>query len=52
MLTCIPLFQISTISGELRYGDAMRLLYTLEEATKGFVLDKNFHYFLPFYLFG
>lgn len=28
--------RISTVSGELRYGDAMRLLYTLEDASKGF----------------
>ncbi|OMP05458.1 hypothetical protein COLO4_08830 [Corchorus olitorius] len=28
--------RISTIAGELRYGDAMRLLYTLEDATKSF----------------
>ncbi|OMO53221.1 hypothetical protein CCACVL1_28798 [Corchorus capsularis] len=28
--------QISTIAGELHYGDAMRLLYTLEDATKSF----------------
>ncbi|XP_065881246.1 uncharacterized protein [Euphorbia lathyris] len=28
--------RISTISGELRYVDAMRLLYTLEDASKGF----------------
>ncbi|XVE79908.1 hypothetical protein DITRI_Ditri14bG0095100 [Diplodiscus trichospermus] len=33
--------RISTISGELRYIDAMRLLYTLEEATKGFVDQVN-----------
>ncbi|KAK3016013.1 hypothetical protein RJ639_006737 [Escallonia herrerae] len=29
--------RISTITGELRYVDAMRLLYTLEDASKGFV---------------
>ncbi|XVE98888.1 hypothetical protein REPUB_Repub03eG0148100 [Reevesia pubescens] len=33
--------RISTIAGELRYVDAMRLLYTLEEATKGFVDQVN-----------
>ncbi|KAL4384256.1 hypothetical protein GQ457_15G029440 [Hibiscus cannabinus] len=33
--------RISTISGELRYADAMRLLYTLEEASKGFVDHVN-----------
>ncbi|XWS28191.1 hypothetical protein CRYUN_Cryun25bG0044400 [Craigia yunnanensis] len=33
--------RISTISGELRYVDAMRLLYTLEDATKGFVDQVN-----------
>ncbi|XP_059634541.1 uncharacterized protein LOC132276918 isoform X1 [Cornus florida] len=29
--------RISTVTGELRYVDAMRLLYTLEDASKGFV---------------
>ena len=29
------LFQIATVTGELRYVDAMRLLYTLEDASKG-----------------
>ncbi|KAM7469131.1 hypothetical protein LguiA_007314 [Lonicera macranthoides] len=29
--------RISTVAGELRYVDAMRLLYTLEDASKGFV---------------
>ncbi|WMV38568.1 hypothetical protein MTR67_031953 [Solanum verrucosum] len=29
--------RISTVSGELRYLDALRLLYTLEDASKGFV---------------
>ncbi|KAK9002473.1 hypothetical protein V6N11_025151 [Hibiscus sabdariffa] len=33
--------RISTITGELRYADAMRLLYTLEEASKGFVDQVN-----------
>ncbi|XP_021275633.1 uncharacterized protein LOC110410319 isoform X2 [Herrania umbratica] len=33
--------RVSTIAGELRYVDAMRLLYTLEEATKGFVDQVN-----------
>ncbi|XWS52343.1 hypothetical protein CRYUN_Cryun11dG0059800 [Craigia yunnanensis] len=33
--------RISTIAGELRYVDAMRLLDTLEEATKGFVDQVN-----------
>lgn len=28
-------FQISTVTGELRYGDAIRLLHTLEDASKG-----------------
>lgn len=27
--------QISTVSGELRYLDALRLLYNLEDASKG-----------------
>lgn len=27
--------QISTITGELRYVDALRLLHTLEDASKG-----------------
>ncbi|XP_043713138.1 uncharacterized protein LOC122661706 [Telopea speciosissima] len=29
--------RISTVTGELRYPDAVRLLYTLEDASKGFV---------------
>ncbi|KAK4382849.1 hypothetical protein Sango_2833600 [Sesamum angolense] len=29
-------FQISTVTGELRYTDALRLLHTLEDASKGF----------------
>ncbi|KAA8522652.1 hypothetical protein F0562_009186 [Nyssa sinensis] len=29
--------RISTVTGELRYVDAVRLLYTLEDASKGFV---------------
>ncbi|KAK8635459.1 hypothetical protein V6N13_004196 [Hibiscus sabdariffa] len=33
--------RISTITAELRYADAMRLLYTLEEASKGFVDQVN-----------
>ncbi|KAB2623222.1 hypothetical protein D8674_025404 [Pyrus ussuriensis x Pyrus communis] len=33
--------RISTVTGELRYVDAMRLLYTLEEASKGFVDQVN-----------
>ncbi|TYI12924.1 hypothetical protein ES332_A08G022900v1 [Gossypium tomentosum] len=33
--------RISTIAGELRYTDAMKLLYTLEDATKGFVDQVN-----------
>lgn len=41
-LTCISPFQISTIAGELRYADAMRLLYTLEDATKGSAFVKIF----------
>ena len=28
-------YQISTVTGELRYGDALRLLYMVEEASKG-----------------
>lgn len=28
-------FQIATVTGELRYMDAMRLLYTVEDASKG-----------------
>lgn len=28
------LLQISTVTGELRYADALRLLYTLEDASK------------------
>lgn len=28
--------RIATVTGELRYADALRLLYTLEDATKGF----------------
>lgn len=31
--------QISTVSGELRYLDALRLLYTLEDASKGLASD-------------
>lgn len=31
-------FQISTITGELRYVDALRLLYTLEDASKGLAI--------------
>ncbi|KAA3471615.1 transmembrane protein [Gossypium australe] len=34
-------FKISTIAGELRYTDVMKLLYTLEDATKGFVDQVN-----------
>ncbi|XP_057994687.1 uncharacterized protein LOC110645189 isoform X3 [Hevea brasiliensis] len=33
--------RISTIAGELRYVDAMRLLYTLEDASKGFADQVN-----------
>ncbi|CAB4292361.1 unnamed protein product [Prunus armeniaca] len=33
--------RISTVTGELRYVDAMRLLYTLEDASKGFVDQVN-----------
>ncbi|XP_037496051.1 uncharacterized protein LOC105640192 isoform X2 [Jatropha curcas] len=33
--------RISTITGELRYVDAMRLLYTLEDASKGFADQVN-----------
>ncbi|CAH2069564.1 unnamed protein product [Thlaspi arvense] len=33
--------RLSTIAGETRYGDAMRFLYTLEEATNGFVREVN-----------
>lgn len=29
-------FQISTVTGDLRYADAMRQLYTLEDASKGY----------------
>ncbi|CAI9760976.1 unnamed protein product [Fraxinus pennsylvanica] len=29
--------RISTVTGELRYADALKLLYTLEDASKGFV---------------
>ncbi|XP_057980775.1 uncharacterized protein LOC131166336 [Malania oleifera] len=29
--------RISTVTGELRYADAIRLLYTLEDASRGFV---------------
>lgn len=35
-------FQISTITGELRYADAMRLLYTLEDYSKGSALLYSF----------
>lgn len=31
--------QISTVTGELRYVDAMRLLYTLEDASKGLAIQ-------------
>ncbi|KDO73385.1 hypothetical protein CISIN_1g0022921mg, partial [Citrus sinensis] len=27
---------ISTVTGDLRYADAMRQLYTLEDASKGY----------------
>lgn len=33
--------RISTVTGELRYLDALRLLYTVEEASKGFVDKVN-----------
>uniref|UniRef100_A0A2P2MFE8 Uncharacterized protein LOC8262552 n=1 Tax=Rhizophora mucronata TaxID=61149 RepID=A0A2P2MFE8_RHIMU len=33
--------RISTMTGELRYVDAMRLLYTLEDASKGFADKVN-----------
>ncbi|KAK1549687.1 hypothetical protein Q3G72_006205 [Acer saccharum] len=33
--------RISTVTGELRYADALRLLYILEDATKGFVDQVN-----------
>uniref|UniRef100_A0A1J3G1V8 DUF7906 domain-containing protein n=1 Tax=Noccaea caerulescens TaxID=107243 RepID=A0A1J3G1V8_NOCCA len=33
--------RLSTIAGETRYGEAMRFLYTLEEATNGFVKEVN-----------
>ncbi|BFG13737.1 hypothetical protein CerSpe_000110 [Prunus speciosa] len=33
--------RISTVTGELRYVDAMRLLYTLEDASKSFVDQVN-----------
>ncbi|CAA7032366.1 unnamed protein product [Microthlaspi erraticum] len=33
--------RLSTIAGETRYGEAMRFLYTLEEATSGFVKEVN-----------
>ncbi|ESQ42581.1 hypothetical protein EUTSA_v10012595mg [Eutrema salsugineum] len=33
--------RLSTIAGETRYGDAMRFLYTLEEATSGFLKEVN-----------
>ncbi|CAF2333637.1 BnaA10g29260D [Brassica napus] len=33
--------RLSNIAGETRYGDAMRFLYTLEEATSGFVREVN-----------
>lgn len=33
--------RIATVTGELRYVDAMRLLYTLEDASKGFVGQVN-----------
>ncbi|KDO73382.1 hypothetical protein CISIN_1g0022921mg, partial [Citrus sinensis] len=32
---------ISTVTGDLRYADAMRQLYTLEDASKGFVDQVN-----------
>lgn len=38
----ICIFQISTVAGEdLRYGDAMRLLHTLEDASKGLATLKS-----------
>ncbi|XP_010545474.1 PREDICTED: uncharacterized protein LOC104817833 isoform X2 [Tarenaya hassleriana] len=33
--------RLSTIAGELRFPDAMRFLYTLEDATSGFVREVN-----------
>jgi len=33
--------RISSVTGELRYADALRLLYTLEEASKGFADQVN-----------
>ncbi|KAH9653521.1 transmembrane protein [Citrus sinensis] len=33
--------RISTVTGDLRYADAMRQLYTLEDASKGFVDQVN-----------
>ncbi|GLT28617.1 hypothetical protein SLA2020_035370 [Shorea laevis] len=33
--------RISTVTGELRYMDAMRLLHTLEDASKGFAYQVN-----------
>ncbi|XP_062163765.1 uncharacterized protein LOC133870619 isoform X1 [Alnus glutinosa] len=33
--------RISSVTGELRYVDALRLLYTLEEASKGFAEQVN-----------
>jgi hypothetical protein len=33
--------RISSFTGELRYVDALRQLYTLEEASKGFVDQVN-----------
>ncbi|KAH7572476.1 hypothetical protein JRO89_XS04G0262200 [Xanthoceras sorbifolium] len=33
--------RISTVTGELRYADALRLLYILEDASKGFVDQVN-----------
>ncbi|XP_042990341.1 uncharacterized protein LOC122317360 isoform X2 [Carya illinoinensis] len=33
--------RVSTVTGELRYVDALRLLYILEEASKGFVDQVN-----------
>lgn len=29
------LFQIATVTGELRYIDALKLLYTLDDASRG-----------------
>lgn len=33
-IICLLSFQISTVTGELRYVDAMRLLYSLEDASE------------------